>query len=478
MATVSGGLRFLAQRILGLSHEGLRDLYAQFGYPRDIELEAYFAMYLRNDIAARVINSFPKATWREWPILRDEKGNSAVKSSYNADSAEDPAEDAAGGKNYSPFVEAFEDLCERLKVLHFLERADKLAGLGEFSILLMGFGDGQALDQPLGTRAAKLLYLAPYAQRNVTINQWENDEKSDRFGLPLFYTLQKSKSTSGQASQSKTIRVHYSRVLHVAENLLDNEIFGVPRLMPVFNRLMDLEKVVGGSAETFWFNSRPGMGLWADKDAQLDKETIADMKTQAEDFANQLRRILVGSGMTAQSFTATVADPKPNVETLLDLIAGATEIPKRILIGSERGELSSSQDENNWAARIDERRKNFAGPLVLMPFAAAMIATGNLPKPQGEYWIEWPEAASSPREMAEVAVQKTTALRNYLSTPGAELVVPQQEFRTWIGEEPDSEFDIIALDLPEPGGVPIDENNPEIKGQFQRLKTRARGRVA
>ena len=138
------------------------------------------------------------------------------------------------------------------------------------------------------------------------------------------------------------------------------------------------------------------------------------------------------------------------------MISGATGIPLRILVGSESGELASSQDENNWNSRVDERRTTFAGPCILRPLVQKLIDIGEL-VPNGKWYVDWPKAtAISEADRASIAVNKTTALRNYVSTPGAEMVVAQQEVREWLDLPAESEYE---LEEPE---EPIDEEDPDL----------------
>jgi len=174
--------------------------------------------------------------------------------------------------------------------------------------------------------------------------------------------------------------------------------------------------------------------------------------------------VLALQGVTPHSLTSPYEDASPLIGALLDLIAGTAEMPKRLLIGSERGELASGQDENNWASRIDERRNDFAGPSIVRPFVQMMIDTGNLPAPQGSFWVEWPEAGSlSPEKAAQVNKLRAETLASYANAPNAQQIVPPQEFRTdFLDTTPESEY--------EPPEEPesLDEDDPEARAQFDR----------
>lgn len=436
---------------LGFSHGGRRDLYEAFGYSRLMVVGDILAMYLRNDIASRIIRAFPQATWRDDITIKDDDGDSIEEKTSSGDVND----------NFSPFAKEVHDFFNKFKVKSYLERADRLSSIGQYGILFMGFNDGLQPNMPLGTGKAPLLYLQAYGEQNVTISSWDLDKKSPRFGKPLLYTLSTGTVLGGgQVAHVASFAVHWSRCIHIAEFLDEDETFGTPRLLPIINRLMDLEKLVGSAAETFWLNARGGLSITADKDASLSVGGIADMKEQAEDWSNQLRRTIALQGAKAELLHAGIADPKNTADILLDLIAGAMGMPRRILTGSERGELASSQDENNWAARIGERRKNFASPFILGPFVRLMIVTGNIRPPVGEWRAEWPDAtAMTALNVAQIGERKANALLKYLSAAGAEDVVPYQEFRSdFLGLPPESEYTVDE--------EPLDENDPEVQDGF------------
>ena len=213
--------------------------------------------------------------------------------------------------------------------------------------------------------------------------------------------------------------------LHVAEGMLENDVFGIPRLQPVLNRLDDLEKVVGGGSEIFWLNGRGGLNLNADKD--MDIRDPEKLQEHAEDYAHQLTRILKTRGVDVRTLELSIADPDKHVSVLLDLIAGTTGIPKRILIGSERGELASSQDENNWTNRVKERRDNFCEPLMLRPFIDRLIALGALPQVE-DYQIIWPNVVTlSALSRADIAQKVSQSIATYVNSVG-DTLIPAQQF--------------------------------------------------
>lgn len=438
MRTPHDYLRRTMARMFGMTHGGARDMWSTFGYPQTLTPEDFMRMYLRNGVASRIVRAYPQATWRDYPLVRDEKGDSGQKETRGRPNP-----------NFSAFVESVENFFDQHSVTHYLERADRLSGIGRFGILVMGFGDGNSLDTPLSPGKHELQYLSAYGEPRVKITRLVSDVTNIRYALPEMYevtpdTSSMTSNAGGTVIQNKQFKVHHSRVIHLAEFLDENEVLGTPRLMPVFNHLLDLEKTVGSGAETYWLNSRGGMAITADADVAIDPQVLEDMRQQAEEFEHQLRRTIALQGAQASLLQASIADPKSNVEAALQLIAGGVGIPMRILIGSERGELSSEQDENNWAARIDERQEGYATPRVVRPFVQKMIDTGNVLAPEGKWWVEWPSSASlSPAAQADIAVKRSQALAAYNNAPGAELIVPVQEFRAdFLNLTPESEYDL------------------------------------
>lgn len=391
---------------MGKSFGTARDIYTALGYTKTPIYADYFARYERQDIAKRVVDAPVNATWRKKPVVTEVEGDE------------------------TEFEKAWNNLVKEKSIYSYFSRVDKLAGIGRYSVLLMGFDGEVNLTEPLSANGSKnLLFLQPYSEDNAQIKTWINDITDPKYGMPEMYGLQLQQEPN--SAKSKMLDVHYSRVLHIAEGLLESNIYGMPKLKPVLNRLQDLELVSGGSAEMFWRGAFPGYGLVADKDATFltDATSVSNLENEIEEYIHGLKRYMKLQGMTVEELAQQVADPSKHVEIYITLIAGATGIPKRILTGSEMGELASSQDRSNWAERIDERREDHAEPNIMRPFIDKLILAKVLPEPKEDYTIEWPDIYSpSEEDRAKVAEIRTKALAAYVNAMGADVVVPPSIF--------------------------------------------------
>lgn len=422
----------------GLTFQGKRDLYEVLGYRRTVTPEHYFEVYRRQDIASRIIRAFPQATWRGNPVIKD------------GDTIEDKTE----------FQAAIDRLNDNVKLWSYCERVDRLSSIGRYGLLVLGVNDGSKLSEPL-TAASELNWLKAIKEQNADISTWNDDPTSPDFGKPETYSVTFGDSDN-QSTRAVTLPVHASRVLHIAEFLEEDEVYGVPRLESVINRLQDLEKVIGGSAEMFWLGARNGLKFIAEKEASFSDAERQRLEQMAEDYQHSLRRTLTGQGLDIQSLGTDVANPGTHIDKILDLVAGAVGIPKRILIGSERGELASSQDETNWIARIEERRINFVEPNIVRALLDRLVGLGVLPAPSdGEYEIEWEhEDGLSEKERAEIGKIRTETLAAYSNAINAPAIVPETEFRErFLGLEPEPEGGFMT-ELPD---IEIDEDEgPEV----------------
>ena len=290
----------------------------------------------------------------------------------------------------------------------------------------------------------KLLYVKPFSEYSAQIQQYETRTDNERFGLPTLYRIEMH---NPGVSTSTTLYVHYSRIIHIPGELLEGEVEGILRLEAVYNRLMDLEKLVGGSAEMFWRGARPGYQGKVDDEYQMTEDDVNKLQDQVDEFEHNLRRMLVNRGVSLEALEQQVSDPKSHVDVQLEMISAITGIPKRILSGSERGELASSEDKNNWLDLIQERRDELAEPGIIRPFIQKCIDGGVLPTPtqfNGEYSIVWDDLwAQSDKDKAEVGKTRAEALKSYSSAPTNQDIIPPDAFYSYFLGLGDDEIEQI-----------------------------------
>jgi hypothetical protein len=410
-----------------------RDYEKECGHPKGfIPVEMYQEQYDRNSIAARVVQVYPKETWQVQPTVFE-------KESPKIDTPFEKAWHTLGRQLQANGVEQnfFQDE-KGSEVWETLKRADELSGIGRFGIILLGINDNKSLAEPVVPSAKnRLLFMNVFPEVLVKINKTDSDKNSPRYGQPIEYQVSFNSpgySGTGEGLNQTTEEVHWTRVIHVADNILSSKVFGVPRMQQVLNNLLDLKKLYGGSAEMYWrgafpglsFETHPGLG----GDAKVD---FAKIKGSVEDFMNGLQRYMALVGMSAKSLAPAVVDPTPQIMVQIQAICIMLGIPMRVFMGSERGQLASGQDDAAWNDRLRERQHNHVTPRIIVPFVNRLIWLMILPRPEG-FSVSWPELTSqTPQEKAQVSFSRSQAMAQYINSGSDELMSPQDFLVSIIG---------------------------------------------
>ena len=394
------------------------------GYPKFITPIMYRYMYDRDDVARRVTSLYSDECWATDPQV------------YESQDPETPTE----------FDTAYQDLCDSIGLKRFLYRIDRLCGVGHYGALLMGIDDGADLEKPIdepellmgkrrsvSTRQRQLLYLRPFDEYLSFIHQYETDVMHPRYGQPKFYNLVFLDMTIDAAGASigtrLNRRVHWTRVVHVADNLESSLVFGVPRQQPVFNRELDLRKIKGADGEAYYKGAWPGLSFeidprFVEDDPDFDKDKF---RREIDDYMNGLRRAITTLGVKVNSLAPAIADPTPHVMIQLQAIAAYLGCPMRILMGSEEGRLASSQDKITWNTRLKRKLRTFTEPGLIRNVIDRFIAIGIMPPPEsGKYFVGWDDLNTvADEDKANLCLKETQALSQYVSTGLIHFIEPR-----------------------------------------------------
>ena len=431
VAHVSNYYDFKTSRLRGrgiTAYEGDRDYNKVLGYPDEIEIEDYVARYERQDIAARIVDLPAEDSWRKPPAITE------------------------NGNKDTEFVKKWQELVKRKRIWSVLNRADRLSGIGRFGIILFGLRGDDDLSKPTRdlddpdkkgkyTNISDLLYLNPLSEQFVEIAETEKSVTSSRYGKPTYYNVRLEED-------SAAVKVHHSRVLHLADNRLSSEVFGIPRLQGPFNLLCDLIKFVGGGAETVWLNQRPGTLITNRNGALLDQsdEAIASREEEVMRYLHDPARFLMMNDTDARQIGASQGvDPTGLFNIVIGLISARTGIPQRKLLGSAQGQLASAEwDTKQWSDTIAHRQKTYVVPDVLIPFIGMCQRLGFLPRVQYNVGEKGPDGewqcpslvTMSPLEEAGIVTAKATAIKTLENSLTGKLPVSEAEVRELLGYPP------------------------------------------
>jgi len=460
-----------------------RSIPDECGHPASVSaitIQQYQDLYDLDPIAARVVECLVRESWQVNPLVFEKEAAKKVT----------PFElrlDAVG-RHLRGEKSWFLPTDDANPLWEWVRRADEVSGIGSFGLMLLGFNDklptsapvGGALTvnerpskllplrivkggkvvndfvptqsdlrevygddplakaammhpQPKATEGMELLSLRVFPESLVQIAQFETNPNSPRRGQPIRYaiTLNDPRTFHGGGGLVDTsmLYVHWSRVLHLADDLGPSEIFGKPRMQQVLPRILDLRKLYGGDAEAYWKNML--MRLFLETHPSLGGQVKIDieaLKTMMENMDGGQRWGWL-SGLTAKTVAPTVVDPTSHIMVQIEAICIKLGIPKRVFMGSERGELASSQDDQAWNDRLKFRQNSYITPRIIMPLIDRLICVGVLSEPQG-YHVQWPDLTShSDSDRAGILTQKAQAYATYISG-NVESLIPPMEWMT------------------------------------------------
>ena len=168
---------------------------------------------------------------------------------------------------------------------------------------------------------------------------------------------------------------------------------------------MSLEKVEGGSGESFLKNAARQLSINYDKSidpAELSKLYGVDpdaFKNKLNETARELNMgndsMLATLGATVTPLVSTVPDPTLTYDVNLQTVASALDIPTKILVGQQQGDRASIEDREYFNARCQSRRGDLS--MDIADFVEFIAARGviKLPSEISVIWDDLNESGPS-----------------------------------------------------------------------------------
>ena len=391
-------------------------LWASCHYPTNLTFNHYYDMYARNNVAARVIETFPNYTWNTIPIVQDAGGESSRFSKKVADLLTMPFKWKDGIK---------QDLLTTMKQL------DVLGGIGGEALLVFGFNDGGQLHTkvvPKRTNEIKWVKILHNGQFKVKTK--DENKASPDYGDVITYetkTFSATREINFVNNIADGVEIHSTRCVHFKET--NGLPYGTSRIQKCYNQLLDIVKVSGASAEVYWLGAFSGLAVETRENTALDEDSYTVMKEEIEKYFAGLERSLVFEGAESKLLYPAIVSPQAHFDLQISMVSIATEIPRRFLTGAEAAKLASQQDSINWMDRVSNRRNGFVGPCVVSPVVQRCVDAGVLSRPKGGVIkVVWAQTQSlALNDRADAAKGTTEAIVEYF-TSGVSKVMEFREY--------------------------------------------------
>lgn len=424
------------ETLMGLGLDAKRPTaWQQYGYPADVTFDQLYAAYRRGGSGHGAVHRLLNACWQQAPRIKR------------------PAVD-----DETPWETKVKKALGKIHVFKKLKDLDRRNLIGHYAALIYRVRDGLKLNEPL-VRASELVDLVPVFEDQIKVTHWNSDTDSEDYGKPtMFQYRTQQRGTDKQGKPEEWADVHPSRVQILAEGAINDFFEGVPLLEAGFNKLVDLEKIEGGSAESFLknsartivFNYEANAAVQAIPTGASGEPESVSVKQAHEDQARALNRnqdaSIVMQGGEATTLQTTISDPTGPWAIAANSFAASVQIPFTILYGQQTGRLASDEDKADFAARCADRQTNELTPM-LQEFVARMQACGVIEK--GEFEIEWPTLNAPSDEDKFTLLGKATAASQQAFQAGlTDPLFDANELRQIAGFEPRADDGMPTEDDP------------------------------
>lgn len=419
---VNNAVRRLDAMFPGYFASAKHNHYKDFGYPETLNFSQLYAMYTRNGIAQAGVNKTVLKTWQDNPFLLEKERDGSE----------------AGQSDETTLEKQIRQRFDDLRLWPKLSEADCMSLVGAYSGVILRFADSKLFEEPVDRVPGGLdglVEVIPAWEGQLTVSQWDTDERSESYGQPKMFQFNESAVDSKQ--QPRSFVVHPDRVIVWSKN---GTVHGKSILEPGYNDLLTLEKVSGAGGEGFWKNAKSAPVLEVDPEAKLTEmarmmgvpldELIDKMNDQVEDWQKGFDKLLMVQGMEAKTLGITLPSPEHFFAIALQSFAASINMPIKILVGMQTGERASKEDADEWALTNMSRRNNYVIPNI-RTLVQRLERVGILP--ERDWFVDWTDLTES--SMSE-KIERANKMAETNQKMGDVYVFTDDEIRQVVGYEP------------------------------------------
>lgn len=416
---VNQGTSAIARARQGLLDAGLSldqkrtQAWCEFGWPADVTNALLYRLFKRGGVAHGAVGKIIDTCWLTPPEIIQ-----GTKDDESADTTQ-------WEKQVGQVLTA--------RIWRQWKEADRRRMVNRYSGMILHVADNETWEKPVTRQSSALTKITPVWAGALQPKDIVRDTSSPDYGMPRKWLY---KETQGQ----REVEVHPDRIFVLG----DWHEGAIAFLEPAFNTFITLEKVEGGSGESFLKNASRQISVNFDKD--IDLKSIAatygvplpELQEKFNEAAREINRgndqMLITQGAQVAPLTSPVADPEATYSVNIKTISAALDIPEKILIGNQTGERASTEDLKYFHSRCQSRRGDLSFEIEDFIHHLARIKIID-PQPFAVVWDNLNEQTSSQKlESAD----KMSAINARAFDPASEPFTAA-EIRTAAGYSPKAE---------------------------------------
>lgn len=408
--------------------------WCEYGFPEALTFRDFYALYRRGGVAHGAVDKLAGLCWKTnpWIIEGDEQDGAKKETAWESSLKK--------------------TILARGRFWQAVAEADLRRLVGRFSGLLLQVRDGRNWDQPVvkGKALVKMMPAWAGALKPIT---FDDKQTSETYGEPTMWQYTEASSDGRTGRQMK---VHPDRVFILGD--WTSEAIGF--LEPAYNAFVSLEKVEGGSGESFLKNAARQLLLNFDKEIDLANVaamygvSLEQLNQKFNEAARQLNRgndvLLPSQGATVTQMVSPVSDPGPTYDVNLQTVSAAVDIPTKVLVGMQTGERASSEDQKYFNARCQARRLKVL-TFEINDLIEHLMRIGVIER-RAEYTAMWDDLTTA-TQGERLADAKVMSEINQTAMATGEIVFTAEEIREQAG------FDPLEGGEPLPDAEPTEEED-------------------
>ena len=381
--------------------------WCEYGFKEDLTFDDLYKLYRRGGIANGAVNKLVTNCWRTNPEV--------IEGDISDEAREETEWEKASKQVFTHrFWRAF-------------AKADTRRLVGRWAGILLHIKDSKNWNEPV-IKGKALQKITPVWASALQVG--------NRDGNGNITNWQYTETLSDGSTARRDI--HPDRILIIGD-MSDDEI---GFLEPGYNACVSLEKVEGGSGESFLKNAARQQNINFDKEVDFNNlasmygVTVDELQERYNEAAREINRgndtLLITQGAQVTSMVSAVSDPSPTYSVNLQTFSSSVDIPSRIIVGNQSGERASTEDQIYFNARCQSRRGDLS--FDIEDLVDKLIYLQAL-KPVSKFSIVWDELnEQSPSDKLDSAVKMSNI--NQTSLASGEAVFSGDEIRVAAGYQP------------------------------------------